>query len=473
MKQPVKKTNTKKTGNGVSLVRKSNNLIEARYNFDIWEMRLFLILISQIRRDDQDFGTYRIYYRDVANTFGLNLKRGYAEIRESAKNLLDRKFYVDTVVDGFHRQDIYHIIRKISVLKEGQEGKAGVENQEYIDVKIEEEMKPLLLQLQKSFTTYDFDNITNLGLYAIRIYELFKQYETIGHRTLEFEEMKRMFELEDKYPLFANFFAKIITPSVKEINKYTDLFVTKMERIKNGKKTVAIRFEFKVQKKLKNMLEEPKPEQIVIDFTQKTEPMEPVSVEDINNKRFSEFYPKIVESLGITPMVFIDLLKNYSDEQFNQAIRVTHRAKIEGQIKTNISGFFIQALKKGFTDQKEERIKKEKKEDLKKQREHQRTVLENERQEKIYERITKITMDNPSLTLKAIEIVKETENAKKIIEMEEKNLSRTLELEDFRQIRELRFLVIDTLLTENIAKFQDIFQKYDEMIRQLQSIDTF
>ena len=137
MNQTVKKAKQKK-GKVVSLIRKSNNLIEAKYNFDVWEMRLFLMLISQIRRDDQDFGTYRIYYRDVAKTFGLNLKRGYAEIRESAKSLLDKKFYVDTMVDGFQRQDIYHIIRKINVLKEGQEGKAGIENQEYIDVKIED-----------------------------------------------------------------------------------------------------------------------------------------------------------------------------------------------------------------------------------------------------------------------------------------------------------------------------------------------
>ena len=52
-----------------------------------------------------------------------------------------------------------------------------------------------------------------------------------------------MFELEDKYPLFANFYAKVIAPSVKEINEHTDLLVTKAEQIKEGKKTQAIRFE--------------------------------------------------------------------------------------------------------------------------------------------------------------------------------------------------------------------------------------
>lgn len=473
MKQPVKKVNPKSKGKIVSLIRKSNNLIEAKYNFDIWEMRLFLILISQIRRDDTDFGTYRIHYRDVANTFGLNLKRGYAEIREAAKSLLDKKFYVDTIVDGFHRQDIYHIIRKISVLKEGQEGKAGIENQEYIDVKIEEEMKPLLLQLQKSFTTYDFDNITHLGLYSIRIYELLKQYESIGHRVLEFEEMKRMFELEHKYPQFANFFAKVITPSVKEINKYTDLFVTKIDRIKEGKKIVSIRFDFRVQKKLSSPVTESVSQTLQLKIAEEPENIKKPIQESINDVRFSEFYPKIVETLGVTPTVFIDLLKNYSDEQFNQAIRVTHRAKMEGQIKTNMPGFFIQALKKGYTDQKEERIKKDKKDELKRKIEEQKRILETERQEKIYLRIRDLTLDNPSLTIDAIQIVKQMDDAKIVIGKEEKNLGRTLTIEDFRQIKELRFWVIDVLFAQNIEDFRDIIQEYEQKVKQLDTMHLF
>lgn len=474
MNSTTKKTAKSKKGKVVSLVRKSNNLIEAKYNFDIWEMRLFLILISQIRRDDQDFGTYRIYYRDVAKTFGLNLKRGYAEIRESAKSLLDKKFYVDTMVDGFHRQDIYHIIRKINVLKEGQEGKSGVENQEYIDVKIEDEMKPLLLQLQKSFTTYDFDNITNLGLYSIRIYELLKQYESIGHRTLEFEELKKMFELEDKYPLFANFFAKVITPSIKEINKHTDLLVTKIEKIKEGKRTVAMRFDFRVQKKLQHTLDAPMSgEQLTVNFDSHEKVIVDAPPPSLSDERFATLYPKVVETLGVTPSVFIDLIKIYNDEQFEQAIRVTHRAKIDGQIKTNISGFFVQALKNGYTDHKEERVKKEKREAEKKQVEQQVQLLESEKQERIFDRIREITSDNPNLTVNAINTLKLTEAGKRAIQSQEKKLNRSLDIDDFRQIKELRALVIDTLFVKNIEQFKDIIDEYDKRINDLQRKDIF
>ena len=459
-------------GKIVSLVRKSNNLIDARYNFDVWEMRLFLVLISNIHRDDTDFGFYRIHYKDVAKTFGLNMKRGYSEIREAAKSLLDKKFYVDSVTDGFQRQSIYHIIRKINILKEGQEGKAGIENQEYIDVQIEEEMKPLLLQLQKSFTTYSFENIINLGLYSIRIYELLKQYETIGKRVLTFEEMKRMFELEDNYPLFANFYAKVIAPSIKEINLHTDLLVTDVEHIRDGRRTSALKFVFQVQKRL--LEPEPVVEQTILDFTEKAEIIEPIlHTEPFNEARFSTFYPKVVEALGVTPSIFIELIENYTDEQFTQAIRVTNRAKIEGLIKTNPSGFFIQALKNGYTDQKEERMKKAQKEEAQKRLTEQIAALELEKDRKTYERLKTLTVNDDSLTLKAIEKVKNTEGGLSIIEQEEINLGRLLDVEDFRQIKELRFMVIEILISDNLDKFSDIVLEFDSKINELKMKDIF
>lgn len=287
-----------------------------------------------------------------------------------------------------------------------------------------------------------------------RIYELLKQYESIGHRTLKFEEMKKMFELEDKYPLFANFYTKVIVPSLKEINEHTDLLVTKAEQIKEGKKTQAIRFEFKVQKKLKNYIEIPKTEQGVIDFNQKPIILEPSSplASAVNDDRFAKFYSKVVETLGVTPSVFIELIKVYKDEQFKQAIRVTHRAKIEGMI----TGFFVQALKNGYTDQKEERKKKEKKEEIKKQIQEQLIVLETKKQEHIFDRIRELTVSNPSLTDEAIEALKLTDAGKKLIQEEEHRLERSLLIEDFRQIKALRTLVIDTLFIKNVDSFSDI-----------------
>ena len=463
-KKPVLKNKTK----GIALIKKSNNLIESRYNFDIWEMRIFLMLLAQIRREDDDFQIYRITYQDVAKVFKLNPKRGYSEIRDAVRKLLDKKFYVDTVVDGFKRKEIYHIIRKIGYLEEGQEHKKGIENQEYIDVKIEDEMKPLLIQLQKSFTAYELANVTNLGVYAVRFYELFKQYESIGHRQLGFEELKLMFELEDKYPLFSGFYTFVIEPAVKEINEFTDLYIRDVEKIKEGKKIVALKFYF--NKTSPKFLESPTvmlDESPIHNSKKNAENLSIESLSTENDTRFRHFYAKVVESLGVTPTVCMNLLKQYNDEQFEQAIRVTFRAKSEGQIKTNVSGFFIQALKKGYTDVKEEVLKKQKREHQTKRKSELLAILQTEKDNLIFERIKELTGENPALTAHAIEALKYTDAGKKAILSEEQRLNRLLEVEDFRQIKPLRSLVIETLFVKNIEKFTDILEDFNSKADQL------
>ncbi len=463
-----KKSPAKNKAKGIALIKKSNNLIESRYNFDIWETRIFLMLLAQIRREDDDFQVYRIWYRDVAKVFKLNPKRGYSEIRDAVRKLLDKKFYVDTVVDGFKRKEIYHIIRKIGYLEEGQEHKKGIENQEYIDVKIEDEMKPLLLQLQKSFTAYELANVTNLGVYAVRFYELLKQYESIGSRQLGFEELKVMFELEDKYPLFSGFYTFVVEPAVKEINEFTDLNIREVEKIKEGKKIVALKFHFyKITPKFISESPMILDESVVHENKPQYEGLNSETVATDADKRFSHFYGKVVESLGVTPTVYLNLLKQYDDEQFEQAIRVTFRAKLDGLIKTSVSGFFVQALKKGFTDIKEEVLKKQKKEDISKNKAEQKAALEAEKEHRIFERIKELTGQNASLTTQAIESLKFTDAGKKAILEEENRLNRKLEVEDFRQIKSLRNLVIENLFVKNIEKFTDILEEFDANMKRL------
>jgi plasmid replication initiation protein len=476
-KNAANKPNGKATARnkGISLIKKSNDLIESRYNFTIWEMRIFLMLIAQIRREDDDFRVYRISYREVAKVFKLNAKRGYSEIRDAARSLLDKKFYVDLNVDGFKRKEIYHLIRKIGYLEAGQENREGVENQEYIDVKIEDEMKPLLLQLQKSFTAYELGNVVHLGVYAVRIYELLKQYESIGSRTLGFEEMKTMFELEEKYPLFSAFYTFLVEPAVREINEHTDIFVDDMEKIKDGKRITAIKFRFR-----RNSVKSLPPtmafseQQTQIDFTAKPVPVPtPPSVKTGNDERFTQFYTRIVENLGITPSVLMELLPNHTDDQIEQAIRVTNRAKIEGQIKSSAAGFFIQALKRGFTDPKEELLKKEKRADLQRQTEAELERIEVQKQDRILDRIRELTQDDPELTPQAIEAVKQLELGQKIIRDTEIELKRPLEVSDFRTHRNLRIMVIDALFEQNRAHFEDIMQDYEQQKQEIKSRTAF
>jgi plasmid replication initiation protein len=464
-----------KKSKGIVLIRKSNDLIESRFKFDIWEMRIFLMLITQIRRDDNDFNVYRIWYRDVANTFNLNRKRGYDMLRQAVKSLMNKSFYVQYSDNGKPREAQYHILRKIdySLL----DNDAMSENQEYVDVRIEEEMKPFLLQLQKSFTTYEINNVVHLGVYSIRIYELLKQYENIGSRTLDFEELKKMFELENEYPRFATFYQRIIEPAIKEINESSDLNIYDVQKLKSGKKVSSVKFRFR-SRIIQPLLEATNGDEFKVK-NPNTKLKKNIKQSELAENslavdtRFTSFYARIVENMGVTPTSLIDMLKSFSDEQIEQAIRVTNRAKIEGQIKTNPAGFFVQALKNGYTDPKEEREKKAQKEVFGKKINEQVESVEYEKEAKIFDRIKHITAENPRLTFEAIEILKNSPQGKKLIEKEEKSLNRPLEVEDYRNSKDLRHLVIDALIQKNIEKFTDIFKKYDSKIEALKKPTGF
>ncbi len=109
-------------------------------------------------------------------------------------------------------------------------------------------MKPFLLRLKERFTTYKLNNVMKLrSIYSIRIYELLKQYQSIGKRTITIESLRKMLGIEpDEYKTYNNLKRKVIMVAHKEVNEKTDICFDYKE-IKLSRKVNEI--EFIVQKK--------------------------------------------------------------------------------------------------------------------------------------------------------------------------------------------------------------------------------
>lgn len=452
----------KRNNKGIVLIKKANNLIESRYKFDIWETRFFLSVLGQIRRDDQEFEVYRIWYKDVIKTFNLKSGDSYRLLREAAQSLMGKSFFVSYETQGVKREKQYHILREIDYMKEGEEEKSRkkIENHEYIDVTVEQKMRPFLLQLQKNFTAYDLRNIVRLGVYPIRVYELLKQYESIGKRQLQVEDMKRMFEVGDRYKLFGDFFRWVVKPSVKEINKYTDITITDVEKVKAGRRVVALNFIFTTKQgaELRKVRQASSTNQLEIGFKQE----ERDSKETEKDRLFNQFHPDVIQRFGVTPSVFLGLLGEYNEDQVSQAIRVTNRAKYNKQIKTSLAGFFIHALKNGYTDEKEEAMRKKAEEAYK----LKLAELKEDKAVKVNERIKELTEEQPDITNRAIEELKEGPTLV-IIEEKEKTLKRPLELEDYRQDRILREMVKSKIVDLAKDRFEDILADFEKQKKAL------
>ncbi len=456
----------RKPNKGITLIKKANNLIESRYKFDQWETRMFLSVIKQIRKEDTEFRTYRIWYKDVIKTFGLKSGDSYELLRKGAKSLMGKSFFVAYETDeGISRETQYHILRKIDYMQEGHAGQK-VENNEYIDVVVEQDMKPFLLQLQKNFTTYDIKNIVKLAVYPMRVYELLKQYQSIGRRKLGVEEIKTMFEVTERYKLFGDFFRWIIKPSVRDINKYTDLMITEVNKIKIGRKVTALEFIFHGKSK-ETVKQISSKTSLTLNIEKQSKKIDSSVLPVVDNieenekdKMFKEFHGDIVQRFGVTPTAFIKLLDEYNQEQIKQAIEVTNRAKFNQQIKSTLAGFFIHALKNGYTDDKIEAKKRKQKEIETIAYKKELVVLEQQKAKSITQKIKEVTDANPAITTQAISLLSQNPSLKFRISAKEKELNRTLVVEDYRKDPTLREAVINKIIAIEEKAFAPIFRSF-------------
>ena len=257
----------------VKFIRKSNDLVEAKYKFDIWETRIFTKMLTLIHRDDEDFKEYRVYLRDIVGEFGLEKnKDAYDYIRQGAKKLMKKTFYIPyEAEDGQKRMFETPVISSLdSAILEDR----TIANEHlYIGISFHPRMKPYLLQLKNKFTMYDVRNILKLpSVYSIRIYELLKQYESIGKRKLKIDELKDILGVENEYPKYANFKQRVIGKAQKDMEEHTDIMFT-FEEIKVSRAVTDIIFyikenpNFVIDKQKTKKEKQPKdtPKNVIVD----------------------------------------------------------------------------------------------------------------------------------------------------------------------------------------------------------------
>ena len=83
--------------NKQQVIRKSNDLIEARYSLNLGEQRLILLLAGEISPDDEDFKSYQIRVADFAKMFGLEASNSlYEKVQNAADSLVGKTLQLST-----------------------------------------------------------------------------------------------------------------------------------------------------------------------------------------------------------------------------------------------------------------------------------------------------------------------------------------------------------------------------------------
>lgn len=218
-----------------NLVTKSNMLIEANYKLGVVEQKIILCLASNIQPTDSDFKTYTLPIKEFTKLLGLKGTPKYTELRQTTRELMQKVFEV-----RINRKVIQ--VAWLSYV-------AYNETEGTIDIRFDPFLRPYLLELKKEFTSYKLENVVKLkSSYAIRIYELLKQYEKLQERTFPLSTLRKMLGAEDIYPAYGNFKQRVLVPAQKELKKKTDISF-EIEEIKTGRRVSKVKFSIQSVKK--------------------------------------------------------------------------------------------------------------------------------------------------------------------------------------------------------------------------------
>lgn len=217
-------------------ISKDNALVQASYRLSLTEMHIILYGIGLINPLQP---TFPLNYRIDINRFALLFNRTHGQIYKEVK---------DAVVKRFWERDFSYVDEKGKIVvlrwltKMVYEDKSG-----YIEIKFSEEIQPYLSSLERTFTTYYIDQIINFkSIYSIRLYEnslmVLNKNKTIKDRfSILISDIKKQFELSDKYDRFFDFKTFVLEKAKKEINKFSDLLFD-YKVIKLGRSPYKIEF---------------------------------------------------------------------------------------------------------------------------------------------------------------------------------------------------------------------------------------
>lgn len=218
-----------------SLVTKRNELVEARYKLTLDEQRLFLSLVSRIEPDDTEQPYYQLSSREMIRVLGWeNDNNAYTRLRNLVRKLQTKLVYIKLPNGRYLEAQFLG-----PADHGGEHASPGM-----IEFEISRKLYPYLLQIKGEFTKYRLKHVFQLqSAHVIRIYELLKQYQNIGNRTMSLNELRLTLGIEKlkSYRVYGNIKKRIILPAQEELAKKTDITFS-FEENRTGQKVTGLRF---------------------------------------------------------------------------------------------------------------------------------------------------------------------------------------------------------------------------------------
>jgi plasmid replication initiation protein len=214
------------------IVVKSNYLIGASYKLTIQEMKIIFLLASMIEKGDDKFQLYKMKVKNFMKFTGVEGKDAYSRIKKITRKLKQRELIIKEPKTDRELQLSW--LASADYLGNG-----------YVELELSQKLKPYLIKLKNFFTKIELEMVVRFrSKYSIRIYELLKQYEKIGKREFEVDQLKNILGLDSKYQKYCNFKKKVILVAQKELAEKADIYFSFSEE-KEARKVKKIIFHIK------------------------------------------------------------------------------------------------------------------------------------------------------------------------------------------------------------------------------------
>lgn len=308
------------------LIVKDNSLIEANYNLTKMQQKLLIKAISLIEPESKQ-QIYKFSISDFASQVDLkNSKTIYSQMHAICDQLTNAKSFKIERENG-NIAFINWVASAEYVPKEA-----------VVEIEFSQKLMPLLFDLKKKFTKYYIANVMSLNSsYSIRMFEILKQYEAVGKRIIDLEDLRRMVgttvENQDKtvtkdYEQYGHFKSRVILPAQKELKAKTDIYF-EFKEIRKGHSVSQIEFTILPNtKNIRKIHSMPNYDQLTIDIV--------VMQQDFEKKT----------GVAIKYDVLAKLVQEKGIDKVRKYIENWH--KFKHQTINNVLGFFIVAVTNDF-----------------------------------------------------------------------------------------------------------------------------
>ena len=207
--------------------------------------RLIRLVIAQVVKEHTDLRTYTCNITELADFLRVPRNNMYWDVVSICETLHKSVVYIAT---GNPKRP-WKMLNWISMSEYDGHG--------YLTIRLSEDIKPYVLELEKYFTQYQLKNVLSFSsFYALRVYELIKCVDGMqrGEKSfVEFtvRELREGVDCIDKHSSFSNFKMRVIEIAVKEINEKSDIQITPTY-IKEGKSINKVKFQVELNRNPNN-----------------------------------------------------------------------------------------------------------------------------------------------------------------------------------------------------------------------------